>query len=304
MTNPVTPPPPESGSAARKMDTDTKALIVVGVLIVIVIALLARPTGSDDTAADSVAAPSPSAAQDVAGETPTVTELAPPDTAIADSSGGGTTAPPATEAPEATELPTTTAAPESSTTSTSNPPDTDAPQSNTDVEESKAVVRGGQIFLTGAVPTVEAGAEIEALAAEILGPDNVINEYVVDPRAGDPNLGNITVEDTITFPADSAVIDPSSEGLLNQGLVLMNIRPAMTITVVGHTDSVGSDAYNLTLSEARAESVSKWFVDRGIDASRLTAIGRGESEPIADNETRDGRRLNRRIQFFLENILG
>ena len=83
----------------------------------------------------------------------------------------------------------------------------------------------------------------------------MFNEYVVDPGAGDPNLGNVTVEDTITFPPDSAVIDPSSEGLLNQGLVLMNIRPAMTITVVGHTDSIGSEEYNLDLSQARADAV-------------------------------------------------
>lgn len=171
------------------------------------------------------------------------------------------------------------------------------------VAESKAVVRGGQIFLEGAVPTVESGEQIAALAAEILGPDNVFNNYVVDPRASDPNLGNVTVEDTINFPTGSSQILPESEALLNQALALMTIRPSVTVIVVGHTDSRGSDDYNLELSLQRAEAVKTWLTDRGIDGARLTVVGKGESEPIADNATSDGQRLNRRIQFFLENLL-
>jgi OmpA-OmpF porin, OOP family len=172
------------------------------------------------------------------------------------------------------------------------------------VAESKAVVRDGQIFLEGAVPTAEAGVAIEALAAEILGPDNVFNDYVVDPRAGDPNLGNITVEDTINFATDSAVVLPEAETLLNQGLALLTLRPAMTIHIVGHTDDRGTAESNHELSTRRAEAVKDWFVERGVDPSRLTTEGVGEDEPIAENHTAEGRRLNRRIQFFLENILG
>ena len=172
-----------------------------------------------------------------------------------------------------------------------------------EVAESKAVVRGGQIFLEGAVPTAESGELIAALAAEILGPDNVFNNYVVDPRASDPNLGNVTVEDTINFPTGSSQILPESEALLNQALALMTIRPSVTVIVVGHTDSRGSDEYNIELSLQRAEAVKTWLTDRGIDGARLTVVGKGESEPIADNSTGEGQRLNRRIQFFLENLL-
>lgn len=170
--------------------------------------------------------------------------------------------------------------------------------------ESKAVVRNGQIFLVGAVPTAEVGAEIEALAAEILGADNVINEYDVDADAGDPNLGNVTVEDTINFASNSSVILAEGEGLLEQGLALLTIRPAMTITIVGHTDARGSSEQNQLLSEQRAESVKQWFVDLGVDGDRLATRGAGADDPIAENSTEDGQRLNRRIQFFLENILG
>ena len=97
---------------------------------------------------------------------------------------------------------------------------------------------------------------------------------------------------------------PESETLLNQGLALMTIRPAMTISVEGHTDSVGTDIYNQDLSERRAQSVVRWFTDRGIDANRLTAVGKGETEPIGDNNTSEGRLVNRRIEFLLENLLG
>jgi OOP family OmpA-OmpF porin len=175
--------------------------------------------------------------------------------------------------------------------------------SDDEVPESRATVRDGQIYLEGAVPDETSSAEIEALAAEVLGPDNVFNEYIIDPRAGDPNLGNITVEDTINFRSDSAEILPEAEGLLNQGLALMTIRPAMTITIVGHTDSLGTDEHNQDLSERRAESVKSWFVERGIEPDRLDTEGRGEDEPIATNDSLEGRRLNRRIQFFLVNVL-
>ena len=171
-------------------------------------------------------------------------------------------------------------------------------------DESVATVRNGQIFLEGAVPNQEAGDAIAALAGEILGPDNVFNNYVIDPAAGDPNLGNVTVEDTINFATDSAALLDPNEPLLGQGLALMNIRPAMTVTIVGHTDSRGSAEGNKTLSLARAETVKAWFVDRGIDADRLATAGAGATEPIASNETAAGRTENRRIQFFLENILG
>ena len=66
-------------------------------------------------------------------------------------------------------------------------------------------------------------------------------------------------------------------------------------TVVGHTDSTGSEAYNQALSERRAASAVAYLETRGIDAGRLKASGAGESQPIADNGTREGRALNRRV---------
>ena len=72
------------------------------------------------------------------------------------------------------------------------------------------------------------------------------------------------------------------------------------MSVGGHTDSVGTDAYNQTLSERRAASVKDYLVGQGVDGSRLSTAGYGESNPIASNDTADGRALNRRVELNLD----
>jgi outer membrane protein OmpA-like peptidoglycan-associated protein len=71
----------------------------------------------------------------------------------------------------------------------------------------------------------------------------------------------------------------------------------LTIEISGHTDNVGSNLYNQQLSEDRAKSVVEYLIDNGIDAGRLTYAGYGEEQPIATNETEEGRQMNRRTEF-------
>ena len=73
--------------------------------------------------------------------------------------------------------------------------------------------------------------------------------------------------------------------------------PDVKVEIGGHTDSQGNDAANLKLSQARAESVRKYLASKGVDASRLTAKGYGETVPLADNNTREGRAKNRRVEL-------
>ena len=80
----------------------------------------------------------------------------------------------------------------------------------------------------------------------------------------------------------------------------MKTYPSVTTTVEGHTDSVGNDAYNQGLSERRANSVRQALIDEGVEASRVNAAGYGESNPIADNATADGRAMNRRVEAEVE----
>lgn len=260
------------------------------------------PVATGAPSAAPITTPSPVTTFSPEATTVTVATVAPttaPATTEPPSTAPPSTAPPST-APSTTAAPTTT--PAVAVPPASVPADADP--AAVDVAESMATVRNGQIYLEGAVPTAEAGAAIAALAAEILGLDNVFNDDTVDPRAGDPNLGNITVEDTINFATGSSVILPGSDTLLNQGLALFSIRPSMTLVVVGHTDDRGSDEYNQQLSLDRAEAVVQWYADRDVDPARITARGAGESEPLESNDTAAGREQNRRIQFFLENILG
>jgi OmpA-OmpF porin, OOP family len=290
------------------------ALSAVAALI-FVVGLVSRSTPeSEPSATGEPGAPVTAAGGSVAGSVPVATTPKPVEVAtpvLAPVSSETVAAPaiepssdsiaPAVEDqdPGPSATPNVTVAPVV-TVAVETPATTPAPDA---VAESVGVVRNGQIFLSGAVPNVESGERIVALAAAILGPDNVINNYVIDPRATDPSLGNLTVEDTINFATDSTEILPGSETLLNQGLALLTVRPAMTVTIVGHTDTRGTDERNQELSLARAEMVRQWFVDRGISADRFAVQGAGSSQPLADNATADGRRINRRIQFFLENLL-
>lgn len=75
--------------------------------------------------------------------------------------------------------------------------------------------------------------------------------------------------------------------------------PNTDIMVIGHTDAVGSDAYNLKLSRERAEAVRAYAISKGVDANRLKTVGKGESEPIASNDTDDGKAKNRRVEIVI-----
>jgi outer membrane protein OmpA-like peptidoglycan-associated protein len=103
----------------------------------------------------------------------------------------------------------------------------------------------------------------------------------------------------ITFELDSDVIRSSSERILSQALKVLGDFPDVRLQVQGHTDDQGEDGYNMDLSQRRSESVVRWFVEHGIEASRLVPRGYGETQPIADNETSTGRAKNRRVEFQL-----
>ena len=101
----------------------------------------------------------------------------------------------------------------------------------------------------------------------------------------------------IYFGSDSASFKPESDKTLNEVLAVLHARPALTLLVAGHTDSTSTEAYNLKLSQQRAEAVVSWLITHGIAASRLTAKGFGKSQPMASNATAAGRALNRRVEL-------
>jgi outer membrane protein OmpA-like peptidoglycan-associated protein len=82
----------------------------------------------------------------------------------------------------------------------------------------------------------------------------------------------------------------------------MKANPSFSLLIVGHTDSQGDEAYNQRLSEDRAESVKSYLVKKGVGEISITAEGKGESEPIADNNTAEGREKNRRVVFSVTKL--
>jgi len=101
----------------------------------------------------------------------------------------------------------------------------------------------------------------------------------------------------VTFPSGKAIVSPESERALLEVLNTLKSHPNIKVELRGYTDNRGSASANLRLSQKRADAVKNWLVNKGIAANRIKAIGFGEANPIADNNTEAGRRLNRRIEF-------
>jgi len=101
----------------------------------------------------------------------------------------------------------------------------------------------------------------------------------------------------INFDINKATIKPESMGTLNMIVQVLNDNPEIKFEVGGHTDADGADDYNLKLSQQRADAVRDQLIKMGIDASRLTAKGYGETKPISDNTSIEGKANNRRVEF-------
>ncbi len=104
----------------------------------------------------------------------------------------------------------------------------------------------------------------------------------------------------VYFDFNKATIKPESHPALADAAKILTDNPSISVEIQGHTDAIGSDEYNQKLSERRAQAVVAYLVQNlGIDVSRLTARGYGESKPIASNDTDEGRALNRRVEFVI-----
>jgi outer membrane protein OmpA-like peptidoglycan-associated protein len=119
-------------------------------------------------------------------------------------------------------------------------------------------------------------------------------------RDGDNIILNMP--SNITFDIDRFEIKSRFIATLDSVVLVLKQYPSTLVTTVGHTDSTGSQAYNQQLSEQRAVSVSRFIVDNGIKRQRLAAIGNGELQPIAGNDSAEGRAMNRRVEITLEPI--
>ncbi|WP_210015420.1 OmpA family protein, partial [Pseudomonas palmensis] len=126
-------------------------------------------------------------------------------------------------------------------------------------------------------------------------------QYPPSEKAPAPEPEVITLNDqgSVMFAYDSAELTPAAQQQLRTLTGKLNDPSVASIKVIGHTDSRGSDAYNQALSERRASSVAEYLISQGLAPQKITSQGRGEREPIADNETDAGRAQNRRVELHL-----
>ncbi|WP_159738173.1 OmpA family protein [Vibrio atypicus] len=130
---------------------------------------------------------------------------------------------------------------------------------------------------------------------EVLVEETVVEEVVVVTPV--VKTFETKVVDSGSFELNSSELKPASKQKLEELVVFMNEYPQANVEVVGYTDTSGAASYNQKLSEKRAQSVANALEAEGIDASRITVSGQGESNPIASNDTHEGRVQNRRVEI-------
>lgn len=159
----------------------------------------------------------------------------------------------------------------------------------------RALIGAGAGAVTGGVAGGAVGYYMDRQEAQLR--QRLRGSGVSVTRAGDEILLNMP--GNVTFQVDRDEIRPGFfETLSSVGLVLEEFDQTL-VEVSGHTDSSGGDAHNLALSQRRAESVAEYLASQGVQRERLLPEGYGESHPIADNRSEQGRQLNRRVEITL-----
>jgi len=110
----------------------------------------------------------------------------------------------------------------------------------------------------------------------------------------------VNIPSNVTFDTDSATIKPSFRSVLDGVAQTISQERRINARVVGHTDSTGNPDHNMALSQRRAQSVATYLADRGVANTRLTAEGRGQTQPVASNASEEGRTQNRRVEIYLK----
>jgi OOP family OmpA-OmpF porin len=148
--------------------------------------------------------------------------------------------------------------------------------------------------------------DIYNIAIKGLGEDQEYNTFSIPKVDGRYSMATLTIKyepakiftlNNLQFESGKATIKPGSEKILSELIELMQLKNTMSIEIGGYTDDVGNEEANTLLSKDRAETVKKYLFTKGkISLSRITAKGYGESQPIADNGTEEGKQMNRRTE--------
>lgn len=168
-------------------------------------------------------------------------------------------------------------------------------------------VSKGTLTITGKAPSEEAKAGAASLAGQIPGLKGVVDQIVLDTVLIRQRSEKAACDAGIAAALNAGPIDFSGTTLRRQSRVILDEIavtlegcPEASIEIGGHTDSSGSEAGNLRVSEQRAQATVDYLVGKGLDRGRFTAVGYGQAQPVADNATAAGRTANRRMEFKIE----
>nr|WP_321925105.1 OmpA family protein [Paraburkholderia guartelaensis] len=165
------------------------------------------------------------------------------------------------------------------------------------IHKGQLKIDGTQIDVRGEVGNEAARQQIASDMATALNPTYTIRNGLRVSASEQGLLDQTLANRTIEFETGSATLTPQGRAILDQMaavLVKMNTR---TVAIIGHTDNSGNRTSNIALSQARADAVKGYLVGKGISPQQMTATGVGPDQPIASNDTSDGRARNRRIEF-------
>lgn len=162
---------------------------------------------------------------------------------------------------------------------------------------------GGSSTRDRALIGAAAGAAIGGgVGAYMDSQEKELRERLDETGIGVERNGNdliLNMPSSVTFDVDSSDLQTPARQALNDVNAVLRAYPETRITVAGYTDSTGSESYNQTLSERRAQSVATYLEQGGVESGRINAVGYGESRPVASNDTDAGRAQNRRVEITL-----
>jgi outer membrane protein OmpA-like peptidoglycan-associated protein len=164
-------------------------------------------------------------------------------------------------------------------------------------DAAKGAIVGGVVGgAAGAVIGEQMDKQAEELDQEL---DSAEVTKVENPETGQTAGIEITFDSALLFDFDSSQLRSPARQDLSDLSGSLEEYPETDVLVVGHTDAIGSANYNQTLSERRARAAAGYLLDRGVGPRRVTTLGKGESEPVASNDTEYGRQQNRRVEIAI-----
>jgi len=166
-----------------------------------------------------------------------------------------------------------------------------APEKSTSINPSKKATKPRRIVKRRAKPIKRRRAPARRIAAN--APPQLM--HIISNIVKQPSFAGVL--NGVEFNPQTAILTPRAKGVLNGIARKLKAQPKMKVAIIGHTDSLGITAENQLLSRTRASAVKSYLIKQGINARRMVAEGRGDSQPRATNSTKGGRRANRRIEL-------